>query len=286
MSQGFTKGTPIDTDPTLSLNSDIVVPSQKAVKAYVASQVGTRVGSVTATAPLVSSGGVTPDISIPAATSLVNGYLTFTDWVTFNSKADLASPAFTGTPTAPTAAEGTSTTQIATTAFVRNEIVNSGVTILGSTVTPVSVVNTSTNTLVYSLLIPANTLSVGDSLTLYANTNSNVTNGNTQQVRYYINTSASLAGAQQVGILTNTVGTSNFYGFTRQLYVSATGASGSVKFYPSTTTSQLGMTGNVNATISSLTVNTTVDQYLILALQMAQTTFTCSLQNIYVELRR
>ena len=37
MSQGFTKGTPIDTDPTLSLNSDIVVPSQKAVKSYVSS---------------------------------------------------------------------------------------------------------------------------------------------------------------------------------------------------------------------------------------------------------
>jgi hypothetical protein len=36
MSQGFTKGTPIDTDPTLSLNSDIVVPSQKAVKSYLA----------------------------------------------------------------------------------------------------------------------------------------------------------------------------------------------------------------------------------------------------------
>jgi hypothetical protein len=34
MAQGFTKGTPIDTDPTLSLNSDIVVPSQKAVKSY------------------------------------------------------------------------------------------------------------------------------------------------------------------------------------------------------------------------------------------------------------
>ena len=35
-----------------------------------------------------------------------------------SSKADLASPAFTGTPTAPTAAAGTNTTQIATTAFV------------------------------------------------------------------------------------------------------------------------------------------------------------------------
>ena len=35
-----------------------------------------------------------------------------------NTKADTASPALTGTPTAPTAASGTNTTQIATTAFV------------------------------------------------------------------------------------------------------------------------------------------------------------------------
>jgi hypothetical protein len=43
MSQGFTKGTPIDTDPTLSLNSDIVVPSQKAVKTYVDGGLSTKV---------------------------------------------------------------------------------------------------------------------------------------------------------------------------------------------------------------------------------------------------
>lgn len=42
----------------------------------------------------------------------------------FNELALLASPAFTGTPTAPTAATGTNTTQIATTAFVNNEIAN------------------------------------------------------------------------------------------------------------------------------------------------------------------
>ena len=35
------------------------------------------------------------------------------------AKADLASPTFTGVPKAPTASEGTSTTQIATTAFVQ-----------------------------------------------------------------------------------------------------------------------------------------------------------------------
>ena len=40
------------------------------------------------------------------------------------SKAPLASPALTGTPTAPTAAQGTSTTQIATTEFVQNAFVD------------------------------------------------------------------------------------------------------------------------------------------------------------------
>lgn len=39
-----------------------------------------------------------------------------------NEVAPLASPAFTGTPTAPTASAGTNTTQIATTAFVNQAI--------------------------------------------------------------------------------------------------------------------------------------------------------------------
>jgi hypothetical protein len=44
------------------------------------------VTGVTGTAPIVSTGGSTPAISIPAATSSVNGYLTSTDWTTFNNK--------------------------------------------------------------------------------------------------------------------------------------------------------------------------------------------------------
>ena len=47
---------------------------------------GTYVTSVTGTAPVVSSGGTTPAISMAAATSSVNGYLTSTDWNTFNNK--------------------------------------------------------------------------------------------------------------------------------------------------------------------------------------------------------
>ena len=44
-----------------------------------------------------------------------------------NAKAALASPGFTGTPTAPTATDGTNTTQIATTAFVQSAITGFGV---------------------------------------------------------------------------------------------------------------------------------------------------------------
>ena len=44
------------------------------------------VTSVTGTSPVVSSGGTTPAISMPAATNAVSGYLTSTDWDTFNNK--------------------------------------------------------------------------------------------------------------------------------------------------------------------------------------------------------
>lgn len=51
---------------------------------------GTYVTSVTGTAPVVSSGGTTPAISMAAATGSVNGYLTSTDWTTFNNKSPAA----------------------------------------------------------------------------------------------------------------------------------------------------------------------------------------------------
>jgi hypothetical protein len=50
------------------------------------------VTAVTATAPAVSSGGTMPDISMPAANTSTNGYLTSTDWNTFNSKQSVAAP--------------------------------------------------------------------------------------------------------------------------------------------------------------------------------------------------
>ena len=45
-----------------------------------------KVGSVGATSPVVSSGGTTPTISMPVATSVTNGYLSALDWAAFNAK--------------------------------------------------------------------------------------------------------------------------------------------------------------------------------------------------------
>ena len=63
------------------------------------------VTSVTGTSPVVSSGGATPAISMPAATGSVNGYLTSTDWTTFNGKAN----AFTYTTNYVPYGQGTTT---------------------------------------------------------------------------------------------------------------------------------------------------------------------------------
>ena len=75
MAQGFTRGTPIDTDPTLSLDSDLVVPSQKAVAAYVANEIAANSGvnSVGAIGPITSSGGTTPTVSTSMNTNKLIG---------------------------------------------------------------------------------------------------------------------------------------------------------------------------------------------------------------------
>jgi hypothetical protein len=65
------------------------------------------VTSVAATSPVVSSGGTTPTISMPAATTSVSGYLTSTDWNTFNNKGSGTVTSVTGT--APVVSSGGTT---------------------------------------------------------------------------------------------------------------------------------------------------------------------------------
>ena len=68
---------------------------------------GGVVNSITVTTPLVKAGNATyPNLSIGAATTSTSGYLTSTDWNTFNNKAPTADPTFSGTTTVVTLSTG------------------------------------------------------------------------------------------------------------------------------------------------------------------------------------
>ena len=66
------------TNATLTVNAKGLITAASSGTAPVT--------SVGATSPVASSGGTTPTISMPAATTSVSGYLTSTDWNTFNNK--------------------------------------------------------------------------------------------------------------------------------------------------------------------------------------------------------
>jgi len=78
------------TTSTSGFTGSLLGTSSYATQALTASFAlnsgGGGVTSVTGTAPVVSSGGTTPAISMAAATTSVNGYLTSTNFNTFNGK--------------------------------------------------------------------------------------------------------------------------------------------------------------------------------------------------------
>jgi len=108
-------------------------PNNFVTSANVVASFNGRTGAVSLTLSDVTTVGAAPTLSptfsgTPSAPTAAAGtnttQLATTAFVTnaVSTKADLTSPAFSGTPTAPTAAAGMNTTQLATTAFVTNAV--------------------------------------------------------------------------------------------------------------------------------------------------------------------
>jgi hypothetical protein len=73
---------------------------------------GTYVTAVTASSPLASSGGTTPNITIQQASGSQNGFLSSTDWTTFNNKQNALTNPVTGTGTTNYLAKFTGSTTV------------------------------------------------------------------------------------------------------------------------------------------------------------------------------
>jgi hypothetical protein len=156
--------------------------------------------------------------------------------------------------------------------------------ILGKNMSGSSLVNTTTNTAVFSAAIPANTLQANDFIEVFTQISTTVLNGNELNVRLYINSANNLTGATLLGTFTNTVGTGNT-GFMRNLFVTAAGTSGNIRTINSALNVFLNYNLN-NQPMTNVTINTTLNQWLILAVQMSNAISTTTLQGSIVRLTR
>ena len=77
---GITGGT-ITSSGTIAADTSVL-----STKANVTASLLSKVSSVSGTSPIASSGGLTPAISISQSSGSTNGYLSSTDWTTFNNK--------------------------------------------------------------------------------------------------------------------------------------------------------------------------------------------------------
>lgn len=168
------------------------------------------------------------------------------------------SPDFTGAPTAPTAATGTNTTQLASTAFVQQEmaaatrqIVNDGTTY--------TLTGTTSETILYSKSLPANTFVSGKGWNLVLGFIRPT--GTAQTVlRVYLNTSNAIGGVQ-IGTLT-LINTNTWGKISRSYQIEGTTIKG---FPPTTNNADDAMASSV--AILSGTYNPAASGFLIVTAQ-------------------
>ena len=220
------------TIPNAGLANSAITINGTSISLGGSINVGT-VTSVGATSPVVSSGGNTPTISMPAATGSVNGYLTSTDWTTFNNKGSgsvtsvsATVPSFLSISGSPITTSGTLAISYSGTALpVANG--GTGITSLtagyipygngtGSLSSTSSLNYNAANTTLNSPVLSVNsTTNTTPNLTFNAS-NSGITSGATVASSYLqtiIQNKSSTAGASTNYVLSNDLGTdSSYYG--------------------------------------------------------------------------
>ena len=227
MSQGFTRGVPIDTDPTLSLDSDLVVPSQKAIKDYVDTGLNTKQDLLT----------TTKSVKIVTNNVELDG--------------DAASPGnqkYYGTDLA------------GTKGFYSFPSGNYAVILRIVNGTPITA--STANTISLSGLVPAGTNTTNDILRIKYRV-SKTGGAAVTTTRLYVNTTNSLSGATLLAQVATTA-TTRFLQSERELFIKNNTTNTEV--WPTSVAAFTDNAVTTVAT-SLIAINHTVDQYYFVALQ-------------------
>lgn len=137
------------------------------------------------------------------------------------------------------------------------------ITLLNDNVTTSAVTGTTSNTIIKSYLIPANTLAIGDTLDFKTVVSKTGTNG-TATFRAYSNTSNSLSRANALGIMSFPASTL-YYSLDRTYTLKR---DNTLQCY-NVATPNVTDESNVTGAISNVAFDRTVDNYLIIAVQPA-----------------
>ena len=253
MAQGFTRGVPIDTDPTMSLDSEIVVPSQSAVRDYVANN------AVIPNAPITgdTKTKVTYDSKglVTAGADIVATDISDSTDVGRNL-VKLANP------NAITYLRVNANNSVTprTPAQVLTDLGISANIILYRNFADTSNVGTAVNQIVYTALIPANTLQANDWINLktFLRINGAASTGAT----VFINTTPTIPIVSPIAIATFTIANNQGGLYDRNFMITSIGPSGVLKYFQGTA---LSAYTPANFSAVSVTINTTVDQYLVFA---------------------
>jgi hypothetical protein len=132
---------------------------------------GGTVTSVSGTAPISSSGGTAPEISIAQATTSTNGYLSSSDWNTFNGK--YSTGGALGTPSSGTlsscTADGTNGVGYRNIPQTGSDKTTAYTLVTGDVGKYVGVGSSG------SIVVPTSTFANGDAISVYNNTTGNIT---------------------------------------------------------------------------------------------------------------
>jgi len=243
MSQGFTRGVPIDTDPTLSLDSDLVVPSQKAIKDYVDTGLNTKQNALTTTKSVKI---VTDNVELDGD-AITPGNLKYYGTDSAGTKGFYSFP-------------------------------SGNYAIILRAVNGTAVTSSTANTISLSGLVPGGTVTTNDILRVKYRISKTGTSTVTT-TRLYVNTVNSLSGATLLAQVATTAAT-RFLQSEREFFIKNNTTN--TEAWP-TSVAAFTDNAITTVVTSSLAINHTVDQYYFVAIQNGGTGDSATVEFLRIE---